>query len=120
MKSKDIQDISQKSYFSIGEVAKILEISVEVIRKWEREFPKQVKPLRTKGDVRLYSRKDVEQIKMIMRLLHNEGMTIAGAQKKLNNNVDDETSRQEVLTHLYHLKNQLQEIVDQIDATMAQ
>jgi len=120
MKNKNIQDIAQKNYLSIGEVAGKLGISVEVIRKWEREFPRQIRPLRTKGDVRLYSRKDVENIEMIKRLLHHEGMTVAGAQKKLSTNQGQEESQQEVITRLKHIRQQLQDIVDQIDAAMAQ
>lgn len=120
MKGKNIQDLSQKSYLSIGEVARKLELSVEVIRKWEREFPKQIRPLRTKGDVRLYSRKDVESIEMVKRLLHTEGMTIAGAQKKLSTQQSREEVQQEVITRLHQLRNQLQDIVDQLDAAMAQ
>lgn len=111
---------NQKNYLSIGEVARKLQISVEVLRKWEREFPKQIKPLRTKGDVRLYSRKDVENIEMIKRLLHTEGMTVAGAQKKLQTRQGQEEIQQEVISRLKGLRQQLQDIVDQIDVAMAQ
>jgi len=120
MKKNNNPNFGQKSYLSIGEVARKLEVSVEVIRKWEKDFPRQIRPLRTKGDVRLYSRKDVESIEMIKRLLHTEGMTIAGAQKKLNNNQSQEEKQQEVITRLRNLRQELQDIVDQIDAAMAQ
>lgn len=113
-------NIAQKSYLSIGEVSRKLGVSVEVIRKWEREFPRQIRPLRTKGDVRLYSRKDIESIEMIQRLLHTEGMTVAGAQKKLKTRQGQEEMQQEVISKLRNLRKELQDIVDQIDATIAQ
>lgn len=105
-----------KTYYSIGEVAEMYQISVEVLRKWERDFPKIIRPLRTKGDTRLYDRKQVEKVGMVKRLLHTEGMTVAGAQKKLGEKQTQEETHQEVLTHLYNIRKQLQDIVDQIDA----
>ncbi|MDO4496262.1 MAG: MerR family transcriptional regulator [Bacteroidales bacterium] len=118
MKTKNVHDIAQKSYLTIGEVARQLGVSVEVIRKWEREFPRQIRPLRTKGDVRLYNKKDVENIEMIQRLLHNEGMTVAGAQKKLTHNQSREEAQQEVISRLRSIRKQLQDIVEQIDIAM--
>lgn len=107
-----------KSYYSIGEVAEMYQISVEVLRKWERDFPKIIRPLRTKGETRLYDHKQVEKVGMVKRLLHTEGMTVAGAQKKLGARQSQEETHQEVLTHLYNIRKQLQDIVDQIDATL--
>jgi DNA-binding transcriptional MerR regulator len=56
-------------------------VEAYVIRYWETEF-NEVKPVRSNKQ-RLYRRKDVELLLNIKRLLHEEGYTIAGAQKKV-------------------------------------
>lgn len=111
-------DLSTKQYFTIGEVAKMFDISVEVLRKWEKDFPNKIKPMRTKGDTRLYRRKDIEQIQMIYRMRHTEGKTIAGVRQTLEKNPGQEETKQEVITHLYNIRQQLQSIVDEIEVLL--
>lgn len=104
-----------KSYFSIGEVAEMFEISIEVLRKWENDFPRVLKPMRTKKDTRLYSRKDIEKVAMIHRLLRVEGLTIAGAKTRLEKRQTPEEVKQEVISQLQDIRSRLQGIVDEID-----
>ncbi len=66
---------------TIGEVAKNLNIKPFVIRFWEKEF--NLKSRRSAGGQRSYSRKEIEEIAMIKTLLHDQGFTIAGAKKHL-------------------------------------
>ena len=109
---------TDKKYFTIGEVAAMFGLSVEVLRKWERDFPKRIKPMRTKGDTRLYRRKDVEQIQMIYRMRHTEGRTIEGVRKQLQNNPTQEEVKQEVINSLRSIRQQLQRIVDELDGVL--
>lgn len=104
-----------KSYFSIGEVADMFEVSIEVLRKWENDFPRVLKPQRTKKDTRLYSRKDIEKVALIHRLLRVEGLTIAGAKARLEKRQTPEEIKQEVISQLRDIRNRLQGIVDEID-----
>ncbi len=108
-------DLSAKKYFTIGEVAEMFGLSVEVLRKWEKDFPGKIKPMRTKGDTRLYRRKDIEQIQLIYRMRHTEGRTIEGVRAVLSNNPGQEEVKQEVITHLYSLRHQLQCIVNELN-----
>jgi|TARA_B110000971_G_C19788682_1_gene398738 DNA-binding transcriptional MerR regulator len=55
------------------------------LRFWETKF-KQLKPLILAGGRRYYSKKNIEIIKMIIFLLKNQGLTINGAIKVMNNN----------------------------------
>ena len=55
------------------------------LRFWETKF-KQLKPLILAGGRRYYSKKNIEIIKMIIFLLKNQGLTIKGAIKVMNNN----------------------------------
>ena len=78
----DQVEISNKLYFRIGEVAKIVGVKPYVLRYWETEFP-ILKPGKTPSRHRLYRRRDVETLLDIKRLLYEEGFTIAGAKKRL-------------------------------------
>lgn len=76
--------IPDKLYFKIGEVAKMADVPTHVLRYWESEFP-GIRPKRAKSKQRLYRREDVELILDIKILLHEQGYTIAGAKKLLEN-----------------------------------
>ena len=78
----DQLELSNKLYFRIGEVAKIVGVKPYVLRYWETEFP-ILKPGKTPSRHRLYRRRDVETLMDIKRLLYEEGFTIAGAKKRL-------------------------------------
>ena len=75
-------EISEKNYFRIGEVSRILDVQPYVIRYWESEF-RSVRPIRTRSDQRLYRRRDVEELAAIKKLLYEERFTINGARKQL-------------------------------------
>lgn len=66
----------------IGDAAKQLGLEPYVLRFWESEFP-QLAPLRTKKGQRLYSEQDLELIRTIQTLLYEEGLTIEGAKRRL-------------------------------------
>ena len=82
---------NKKTYKTIGDVAKILnlidkktgKLSTHTIRFWEKEF-KQVKPNIFSGNRRYYDAKSIEMLKKIQYLLKNKGMTIKGVKKFLN------------------------------------
>ena len=73
---------SDKRYFRIGEVSRIIGVEPYVLRYWESEFP-QIKPNRADSNQRTYQRRDLELIWEIKNLLYNEKLTIEGAKKKL-------------------------------------
>ena len=80
------------AYKTIGEVAKILSIESKkgkklpphTIRFWEKEF-KQLKPKILNGNRRYYDTKNIKLLKKIHFLLKEQGMTINGVKKILNN-----------------------------------
>ena len=90
---------NKKTYKSISEVAKILnlvnkkngKLSTHTIRFWEKEF-KQVKPYIFSGNRRYFDKNSVYVLKKIQFLLKNKGMTINGVKKYLN----DENSKLDV------------------------
>src|ERR1051325_4576891 len=76
------QDIPDKLYFRIGEVARLAGIKPYVLRFWETEFP-ALGPKKSGTGHRLYRRKDVELVLEIKRLLYEKRFTIEGARKTL-------------------------------------
>lgn len=74
----------KRLYYSIGEVSKLTGIEPYVLRYWEKEF-EQLKPAKNKAGNRTYTNRDIKIILTIKRLLYEEGYTIAGAKRVLEN-----------------------------------
>ncbi|MEL7105247.1 MAG: MerR family transcriptional regulator [Pseudomonadota bacterium] len=73
---------SPEAFRTISEVADWLGVPTHVLRFWESRFT-QIKPVKRAGGRRYYRPSDMQLIGGIKRLLHDEGMTIRGAQKLL-------------------------------------
>ena len=71
---------SPEAYRTIREVADSLDLPQHVLRFWETRFP-QIRPLKRAGGRRYYRPDDIERLKLIKRLLYDEGYTIKGVQK---------------------------------------
>lgn len=82
MKYPLITQIPDKLYFKIGEVADITKVKPYILRYWESEF-KIISPRKSPTKQRVYSRKDVELILEIKRLLYKEKFTLEGAKKRI-------------------------------------
>ena len=118
-------DKSDKAYKTIGEVAKILNLKLNnkgvlpthIIRFWETQF-KQIKPKILNSNRRYYDEKTINILKKIKFLLKDQGMTINGAKKLLNNEVSlkldeiaDKSIRAENLKKkLLKISNKLKEL----------
>src|SRR5712671_2767336 len=76
------EEIPDKLYFRIGEVARLAGIKPYVLRFWETEFS-GLGPKKSGTGQRLYRRKDVELVLEIKRLLYDKRFTIEGARKFL-------------------------------------
>ncbi|UCD19315.1 MAG: MerR family transcriptional regulator [candidate division WOR-3 bacterium] len=74
--------MAEKEFFSIKEVADMVELKPYVLRYWEKEFS-ILRPKRNRVGRRYYSKKDVDVVRMIRNILHEQGYTIAGAKKKI-------------------------------------
>ena len=62
--------------YLISVVAKVLNIHPQTLRQYEREG--LIEPSRTQGRMRLYSQRDIDRIKMILRLTRELGVNLAG------------------------------------------
>jgi len=75
-------DKSASAFRTISEVAGELDLPQHVLRFWETKFP-DIKPMKRGGGRRYYRPADIELLRRIRGLLHDEGYTIKGAQKLL-------------------------------------
>jgi DNA-binding transcriptional MerR regulator len=86
------EEIPDKLYFRIGEVARLAGIKPYVLRFWETEFP-SLGPKKSGTGHRLYRRKDVQLVFEIKQLLHEKRYTIEGARKFLDARGKSEPAR---------------------------
>jgi DNA-binding transcriptional MerR regulator len=84
-------ELPDKLFFKIGEVAQLVGVRPHVLRYWESEFS-ALRPLKTRGAHRVYRRRDVELAVLLRRLLHDEGLTVSGAKKRLRESGRDRVS----------------------------
>ena len=109
---------SESAYKTIGEVAKILKLQANkkgnlpthIIRFWETQF-KQVKPKILNSNRRYYDERTINILKKVKFLLKEQGMTINGVKKILNNEVSlklDELADKSIKAE--NLKNKLVKI----------
>ena len=75
-------EIPNRALFKSAEVCELLKVQPYVLRSWEAEFP-ELGVVRAAGGPRIYRRSDVEQVVRIKYLLLVEGLTLAGARRKL-------------------------------------
>lgn len=73
---------SADAFRTISEVAEWLDLPTHVLRFWESKFS-QIKPVKRAGGRRYYRPRDMQLIGGLKKLLHDDGMTIRGAQKLL-------------------------------------
>ena len=78
----------KKLFYTIGEVSKILNVNVSLVRFWDNEFD-IIKPKKNKKGNRLFSENELKNLKIIHHLLKNNGFTIKGAKKALKSKKND-------------------------------
>jgi DNA-binding transcriptional MerR regulator len=75
-------EIPKRALFRAAEVCDLVKVQPYVLRSWEAEFP-ELGVAKSVGAPRVYRRVDVEQVLRIKHLLLVEGLTLAGARRKL-------------------------------------
>jgi DNA-binding transcriptional MerR regulator len=82
--SRPAVSIPEKLFFKIGEVCELAGVQAHVLRYWESEFP-MLAPQKNRAGQRVYRKRDVEMALRIKELLYEDQYTIAGAKKRLTN-----------------------------------
>jgi MerR family transcriptional regulator/heat shock protein HspR len=79
-KTKDAKE--PKRYYHISSVAKMYDIHPQTLRLYEREG--LLKPSRSEGNTRLYSAEDLKRLEVILNLIRDLGINLAGVEVVLN------------------------------------
>ena len=74
----------EKLYYSIGEIAAMFNVKTSLIRFWEKEF-NILQPAKNVNGKRQYTKKDIEDFKLIFHLVKEKGYTLQGAREYLRN-----------------------------------
>ena len=78
----DAGQIPNRSLFRQPEVCEIAQVQPYVLRSWEAEF-QDLGVAKVQGGPRVYRKADVERVLKIKHLLFVEGLTLAGARRRL-------------------------------------
>lgn len=91
----------EEPVFLISVVAKILSIHPQTLRQYEKEG--LIEPGRTDGKMRLYSQKDIDKIKIILRLTRDLGVNLAGV---------------DIILRLKEKLDELDSVIDELKASI--
>ena len=106
-------ELPDKKYFSISEVSKLFNVNNSLLRFWEKEF-EILKPKVKPSGVRKFTKKDIEKISSIYRLLKEEGLTIQGAKKRLKSKNKESSDTSSIIKKLEKIKFELKNLKSNI------
>ena len=104
----------KRLYYSIQDVAEHFAVNISLLRFWEKQF-ENIKPKKTQGGTRQYTKEDVMEIAVVYRLVKDKGLTLEGARQALKTNKSDEDLRIEALSRLVKIKKELQSMEKEFD-----
>lgn len=108
----------KRELFKASDVCEMAQLQPYMLRTWETEFP-GLGQVPSGGGPRVYRRADVELVLRIRQLVFNEGLTLAGARRRLEEEAEPPVSLavDDVLDDL--AKSRLREIKDGLQAILA-
>ena len=99
----------EKIYYTIGEVAELFEVNASLIRFWEKEFD-FLTPQKNKKGNRLFTKEDINKIRIIYHLVKEKGYTLQGARERIKRNREDVEKQVEIIDSLQRIKSFLLEL----------
>lgn len=105
---------TDKLYYSISEVSDMFDVNASTIRFWEKEFD-ILKPTKNKKGNRLFTQKDIENLRLIVHYVKEKGYTLNGAKDALKNGSPElDNVKLEVIEKLKQIKDKLNDIKSQL------
>ncbi len=105
----------EKIFYSISEVAELLNVNESNLRYWEKEFPSVIKPHKTTKGTRQYRAEDIDAIRLVYYLVKEKGLTLAGARQKLKENKAGIVKTEEIVSRLKGIKKELLSLKKEFD-----
>ena len=104
---------SDKLYYTMGEVTSLLKLAPSMLRFWEKEFD-VLEPKKNKKGNRLYTKTDIDTIKLIHFLTKEQGHTLQGAKEKIKLQRKPVEKNMQVLESLKKVRQFLAEIREEL------
>ena len=98
-----------KKYYGIAEVAEQFNVAESLLRFWEKEFS-NINPKKSGRGVRMYTKEDIEEVRLVYNLLKVRGMKIAAAKQVLSKNRKAASETSEIIDRLQSVRAELKEI----------
>ena len=89
----------RKLYYSIREVSDMTGLKPHVLRYWESEF-EQLRPKKNRAGNRAYTDPDIDLVRRIQRLVHDDKYTLEGARQVLAREADGEEAFEAAVSEL--------------------
>ena len=99
-----------KLYYSINEIANLLNKATHTIRYWEQQFP-FLKPQKTKTGAKLYTKEQFNRFKYIQKEIDENNMSVAGLKKKITNVKEINKNAKEINEGIVLTKTEFREML---------
>ena len=107
-------DKNLKLYYSIREVAEMFDVNESRLRDLEKEFAINY-PKNAGGNIRQYTKEDIENIRLVYHLVKEKKMTLAGARQRLKQNKESIRDTAEIIDRLRRIKEDLLSMRKELD-----
>lgn len=101
------EEIFEKKYYKIKDVAEFIGVPQSTLRFWEKEFP-EINPRRSQKGIRYYTPADIRILKIIYFLIKTRGLKIDAAKKELHANRKNISKKIEIIRNLENVRYDLQ------------
>lgn len=107
------EKVIEKKYYTIGEVADMLNVATSLIRFWEGEFD-IIKPKKNRKGNRQFTIDDINNVKLIYHLVKEKGYTLQGAKEILKNSNEAVKDKMQMIESLRRVRAFLVEIKEEL------
>ena len=104
-----------RQFYSIAEVSKMFNLPASLLRYWEKEFP-TIHPRKSGNNVRMYTKEDIEEIRLINDLVKVRNMKLAAARELIQRNREGAKNSSDLMSRLTDVRQQLLDIKHELDA----
>ncbi len=103
-----------KQFYSIAEVSEMFKLPASLLRYWEKEFP-TISPKKGGNNVRMYTKEDIEEIRLVNDLVKVRNMKLAAARELIQRNRAGAQQSGDLLARLTNVREQLVSIKKELD-----
>ncbi len=103
-----------KQFYSIAEVSEMFSLPASLLRYWEKEFP-TIHPRKSSNGQRLYTKEDIEEIRLVYDLVKGRNMKLAAARELITQNREGAKNSSDLLQRMLSVREQLIALKKELD-----